>query len=81
MSTEWKLHKDAPKDGRPILMIARLNIHGEKPKAMVGYWHLTQHQWRAIPADQGTELKLFYWTELPELPQLPKFPYAGGSLG
>jgi len=78
---EWKSASEPPNDGRPILMIARLNIDGEKPQAMVGHWHLTEHEWRAIPIDQGTKLMLFYWMELPELPQLPEFPHAGGSLG
>ena len=76
---EWKGAREPPKDGRPILMIARLNIDGEKPQAMVGHWH--QQEWRAIPIDQGTQLVLFYWMELPELPQLPEFPYPGGSPG
>jgi hypothetical protein len=77
----WNSPNDAPKDGRPILMIARLVVDGEKPRAMVGHWHPTEHEWRASPIDQGEKLMLFYWMEIPELPPLPEFPYAGGSLG
>jgi hypothetical protein len=58
---------EPPKD-RPVLMIARLNVDGDKLRPMVGEWLESEHEWRPTVNDVGTELIVSYWMEIPEMP-------------
>jgi hypothetical protein len=61
---------NAPKDGNPVLLFARLNIDGAVPGPVVGFWHLTEHEWRPLPHDpEGTELYPSHWAKIPDLPR------------
>jgi hypothetical protein len=66
MADTWKDAASAPTDGRPLLLIARLNIDGEKLGPIVGHWHQTEDEWRLTTNDSGTELIISRWMEIPK---------------
>ena len=47
---------------------ARLNDDGSESGPVVGYWCTFNHEWRPVLNDNGTELVVDYWAEIPELP-------------
>jgi hypothetical protein len=68
--TAWKPIASAPKDGRKLLLFARLKSdphHEYGP--VVGYWLSEQvEQWKPHLLDRGDELIPTWWLEIPELP-------------
>jgi hypothetical protein len=59
---------DAPRDGRPLLLWARLNVDGCEFERIVGCWDKSNDEWRLKINDTGTELKVRFWMELPHPP-------------
>lgn len=71
--TVWKDKSSAPKDGNPVLLIARLNIDGAKFNPVVGRWLKSDEQWRSDPQDlneKGVDLVIKCWAPIPELPEV-----------
>jgi hypothetical protein len=78
--TSWKLMKDAPRNGRPVLLWARLkSVPADRDSVsypIVGFW-LRNFRWKVAPEilNRDEELLATYWTELPEDdPPLPQEP-------
>jgi hypothetical protein len=73
--TSWKPIKDAPRNGRPILLWARLkSVPAERDGfnyPIVGFW-LRNIGWKVAPEllNRDEELLATHWTELPEEPPL-----------
>lgn len=72
--TNWRsIEHDAPKDGRPVLLCARINRypagHHEK-YLVVGFWHRPIERWRVWPEllNQIDDLNPSHWMPLPEQP-------------
>jgi len=65
---DWKSMDSAPKDGTKVLLIARLDIHGDEPGPVVGLWVRAVEEWRPAPdlLDKGTKLIPSYWMDIPE---------------
>jgi hypothetical protein len=55
----WKAMDSAPKDGRKVLLIARLSISTEQPGPVVGYWLKTVQGWRPRHIMPSTRSPLF----------------------
>jgi hypothetical protein len=68
MDLIWKDESSAPRDGRTLLLVARLNTDGTRFAPLVGFWHQTEHEWRPEPTDDGTELIVTHWMEISTLP-------------
>jgi hypothetical protein len=71
--TNWKPIEDAPKDGRPVLLWARLkSAPAEKGAAsypIVGRWD--NWQWQATPDLLSSAVLIpAYWSELPLEPDM-----------
>ena len=71
--TSWKPIEDAPKDGRPVLLWARLkSAPAEKDAAsypIVGRWD--NWQWQATPDLLSSAVLIpTYWTALPPEPDM-----------
>jgi hypothetical protein len=64
---DWKPIKDAPKDGRPVLLWARLKTAPAGRAAgypIVGFWHDIISEWRVAPEHLSDEaLIATYWNE------------------
>ena len=73
--TSWKPIEDAPKDGRLVLLWARLKTPPEERDdigyPIVGFW-LRNIGWKVAPEllNRDEELIPTYWTEIPEPPEL-----------
>jgi hypothetical protein len=71
----WKPIEDAPKDGRSVLLWARLKTPPEERDdigyPIVGFW-LRNIGWKVAPEllNRDEELIPTYWTEIPEPPEL-----------
>jgi hypothetical protein len=73
--TSWKPIQDAPKDGRPVLLWARLaSTPAERDDfsfLVVGFWHIAIERWNVAPELLGEKgLIPTYWTELPPAPDM-----------
>ena len=73
--TSWKPIEDAPKDGRSVLLWARLaSAPAERDDfsfPVVGFWHMAFEWWKVAPALLGEKgLIPTYWTELPPEPDM-----------
>jgi hypothetical protein len=66
----WKRIDSAPKDGTPVLLIARFNIQTEENGTVVGHWENAIERWKPVPRflDNGHELIPTWWMEIPKLP-------------
>lgn len=70
----WKPIEDAPKDGRSVLLWARLKtVPAERDDIdypIVGFW-LRNIGWKVAPEllNSDEELIPTYWTEIPEPPK------------
>jgi hypothetical protein len=70
--THWKPIEHAPKDGKPLLLWARLK--SSRPELddffpVVGIWHLQIMTWMGHPQHlRGDELRPTHWAELPAPP-------------
>lgn len=70
----WKPIEDAPKDGRSVLLWARLKtVPAERDDIdypIVGFW-LRNIGWKVAPEllNSDEELIPTYWTEIPEPPE------------
>lgn len=50
--THWEPERTAPKDGRAVLLWARLSSHPPEPNShfpIVGFWHQTIMCWKVAP--------------------------------
>jgi len=70
----WKPIEDAPKDGTPLLLWARLKScppGGEDFYPIVGYWHRSIQRWKVLPEHLNGDEDLIadYWAELPAAPK------------
>jgi hypothetical protein len=75
----WKPIEDAPKNGTPVLLWARLKNSpptGNDFYPIVGFWHRSIQQWKVSPEhlNQKEELIASYWTALPEPPNSLRAP-------
>jgi len=73
--TSWKPIEDAPRDGRSVLLWARLaSAPAERDDfsfPVVGFWHIAFERWKVAPALLGEKgLIPTYWTELPPEPDM-----------
>ena len=73
--TSWKSIEDAPKDGRSVLLWARLaSAPAESDDfsfPVVGFWHIAFERWKVAPALLGEKALIpTYWTELPLEPDM-----------
>ena len=73
--TSWKPIEDAPKDGRSVLLWARLaSAPAERDDfsfPVVGFWHIAFERWKVAPALLGEKgLIPTYWTDLPPEPDM-----------
>ena len=73
--TSWKPIEDAPKDGRSVLLWARLaSAPAERDDfsfPVVGFWHIAFERWKVAPALLGEKALIpTYWTELPPEPDM-----------
>lgn len=70
--TEWKPIEDAPKDGKPLLLWARLKSNPPGPSdhyPMVGFWPSSIVGWAVYPQHlSGEQLIPTHWAELPASP-------------
>jgi hypothetical protein len=58
-----------PKDGSSYLLIARIDVQGERPWPVVGHWELTVEEWRVSTHDTGPRLvDISHWMAIPEIP-------------
>ena len=71
----WRSIEEAPRDGRPLLLWARLKTNPSAPNdfyAIVGFWHHSIKEWKIWPEHMGGELLLpSHWLELPVPPTSP----------
>ena len=71
--TSWKPIKDAPKDGRSVLLWARIKTvppGNVDFSPIVGFWHKDIEQWRVAPEHLSGEVLIpTYWTKIPEVPK------------
>jgi hypothetical protein len=71
--TDWKSIDTAPRNGRPVLLWARLKTTppGEDDfYAIVGFWHRSIQRWKVSPEHLNREEDLIasHWAPLPEPP-------------
>jgi hypothetical protein len=73
----WKSIDSAPKDGTPVLLIARAMVGGTgaRPSAVVGYWSgQGRSGWvdailkSGVPGRDEIELVATHWAEIPQFP-------------
>ena len=74
--TSWKPMEAAPKDGRPVLLWARLASvpPGDNDfSQIIGFWDNSIKRWKVEPEllNKAEVLIPIYWTELP--PEPPYF--------
>jgi len=73
--TNWKPMDNAPRDGRPVLLWARLKSvppGSNDHSPIVGFWNKSIDRWEATPdlSYLGSEVLIpKYLTELPEPPK------------
>jgi hypothetical protein len=73
-NANWRTMDYAPKDGRKVLLIAKLDLPGEEPGPVVGRWYRAPvEEWRPTPEPLNTGRKLIpsLWMEIPEFPSGP----------
>ena len=81
--TSWKPIEDAPKDGRSVLLWARLKSapaeRDDLSFPVIGFWHKSSERWKVAPEilNWSEELIPTYWTELP-LPPEPTMSMSDG---
>ena len=71
--TDWRPIEEAPRDGRSVLLWARLksNQPGRNDfYPIVGFWHHSIKEWKVWPEHlaQGEVLLPLHWSPLPEQP-------------
>jgi hypothetical protein len=71
--TDWKPIEDAPKNGMPVLLWARMKSSppgGDDFYAIVGFWHRSVQRWKVSPEHLNREEDLIalFWATLPEPP-------------
>lgn len=72
--TNWRPIKDAPRDGTPVLLWARLKISPSGSGdfyPIVGFWHRSIERWKVVPEHLNSEEELVatHWLAIPEAPQ------------
>jgi hypothetical protein len=72
----WKPIADAPKNGTPVLLWARLksNPPGDDDfYPIVGFWHRSIQRWKVSPEHLNGQEDLIpsFWSKLPEPPPAP----------
>ena len=77
--TSWKPIEDAPKNGTPVLLWARLKTSppgDDDFYAIVGFWHHSIQRWKVSPEHLNREEDLVasLWSPLPEPPKSPRAP-------
>jgi hypothetical protein len=69
---KWKPIGNAPKDGTPVLLWARLKISlpSNDFYPIVGFWHRSIERWKVLPEHLNREEELIasYWIALPAPP-------------
>ena len=71
--TNWKPIEEAPKDGTPVLLWARLKCHppsGDDYHLIVGFWHPAIQRWKVSPEhlNRAEDLTASHWMPLPKPP-------------
>jgi hypothetical protein len=69
----WQSIETAPKDGRPVLLWARLRSHPPSEDdfhRIVGFWHRAIGRWKVSPEELNGQEDLIavLWSALPEPP-------------
>jgi hypothetical protein len=60
---------EPPKDGSSYLLIARIDVQGERPWPVVGHWEMAVEEWRVSTHDTGRKLvDISHWMAIPEIP-------------
>jgi hypothetical protein len=60
---------EPPKDGSSYLLIARIDVQGERPWPVVGHWEMAVGEWRVSTHDTGLKLvDISHWMAIPEIP-------------
>jgi hypothetical protein len=77
--TNWKpIGDDPPKDGRPVLLWARLkSFPAEKDTPsylVIVFWHSAIGRWKPYPEElnRGEDLLPTFWAEISEPPDLSR---------
>jgi hypothetical protein len=71
----WNLIDSAPKDGTPVLLVARAMVGARRYAAVVGYWSgQGRSGWvdalveSGVPGRSEIELNPTHWMEIPQFP-------------
>jgi hypothetical protein len=57
-----------PKDGSSYLLLARIDVDGERPWPIVGHWDSVL-EWRSSAGEPGLKLvDISLWMAIPEIP-------------
>jgi hypothetical protein len=57
-----------PKDGSSYLLLARIDVDGERPWPIVGHWDSVL-EWRSSAGEPGLKLvDISHWMAIPEIP-------------
>jgi hypothetical protein len=70
---DWQLMETAPRDGRPVLLCAKLSSYPPEPKnhfPIVGFWHQTIMRWKVAPEHWNPQEELIatHWAPIPKSP-------------
>ena len=71
---DWRPIEEAPKDGRSVLLWARLRSNPPEPDdfyPIIGFWHPLIEQWKVAPEHLNSSevLTPSHWADIPEAPK------------